>query len=595
MTPGFGEQSPPWIEGWSRFLAGAIVFVSIHLLAGSSSLNAQFSPGVLSQPHSELDDSAHCLKCHGSGKGVNRDRCLSCHQILANRIDSGLGLHAADKYERCETCHIEHHGKDFELVWWGDEGRQSFDHDETGYPVEGAHAKLTCEKCHNPQRIQHKEALIAQGKSLERTFLGLEPGCLSCHQDEHRGQVAADSCLTCHTFAAWMPVSAFEHDSTRFPLTGNHRKVECAKCHTRVAVPNSVDEDTFLQFSVPKFGRCTDCHRDPHEARLGLDCAKCHTTAGWSQFKKSEFDHNRTRFTLEGEHRRITCASCHPAGTNFRVARFDTCHDCHRDVHLGQFADRPDKGACESCHTVDRFAPATFTLQAHKKTDYPLQGAHLAAPCVSCHRAVPVGQLPMSQLPGQAQQIGSTQSARPEVAMQFRFASTACVACHRDPHTGEVDPFVRQAGCESCHRLDGWRQVDFDHAVTKFALIGKHATTACTSCHTKIGTEAGQEERLRMTGASSECTACHKDPHLDQFAEVGRPADCSRCHGMEAWSGLTFDHVRDSRFPLDGAHNRATCGACHKAETSGEQNFIRYTPLGFECKDCHGGFEPFYD
>ncbi|MFX9469357.1 hypothetical protein ABTO43_20110, partial [Acinetobacter baumannii] len=69
-----------------------------------------------------------------------------------------------------------------------------------------------------------------------------------------------------------------------------------------------------------------------------------------------------------------------------RVAKFDRCADCHRDAHQGQLAGRPGGNACESCHKVEGFSPSTFTLADHQKGRYPLQGAHLAVPCVSCHR-----------------------------------------------------------------------------------------------------------------------------------------------------------------------------------------------------------------
>ena len=160
MTSGLWRAVASLDRGLEPFLAGAIVLVAIYLLSGSSSLDAQFSPGVLSQPHSELDDSAHCLECHGSGKGVNRDRCLSCHQDPGRSHRFRVGTSCLRQIsKRCETCHIEHHGKDFELIWWGDEGRQSFRPQRNRLStVEGAHANLTCEKCHSPQKNPTKRS-----------------------------------------------------------------------------------------------------------------------------------------------------------------------------------------------------------------------------------------------------------------------------------------------------------------------------------------------------------------------------------------------------------------------------------------------------
>jgi len=572
---------------WRRHLVTGLVVLAVWVLSGPGPVEAQFSPGELSRVHSELDDSAHCLECHGSGKRVNREGCLSCHEILASRIDAGLGLHSDEEYRACETCHIEHHGKDFELIWWGEEGRSSFDHGATGYPLRGAHAKISCEKCHNPQRISSQEEFLAQKKNLETTFLGLDSSCLSCHADEHRGQVAADSCSSCHNSVAWMPIPHFDHDETKFPLSGKHVGTECAKCHRRVPDPDSTEDDTYLQFSVAAFSRCTDCHRDPHEGRLGANCSGCHSTSRWADLNQARFDHDRTRFSLQGMHRMTPCSRCHPAGTQFRVARFDACQDCHQDIHLGQFAGRADRGACEACHTADRFSPATYTLEAHQESNYPLEGAHLAAACVSCHQRVPSREVLMS-----TRQSALRSDALPPETVQFRFDSTACADCHRDPHAGEVDSLMTTQGCQACHSLAGWREVDFDHGVTEFELAGKHVQTACSACH-KSGSLESEQGILRMSSASSECTSCHTHPHLDQFDQPDRIGRCDLCHGVNSWQELTFDHVRDARFALDGAHNRAACGACHKAETRGETTFIRYSPLGIECTDCHGGFEPF--
>jgi len=51
---------------------------------------------------------------------------------------------------------------------------------------------------------------------------------------------------------------------------------------------------------------------------------------------------------------------------------------------------------------------------------------------------------------------------------------------------------------------------------------------------------------------------------------------------------LSFDHERDARFALGEAHSGLACAACHHTERKGELAFVRYSPLGTECADCHG-------
>ena len=98
---------------------------------------------------------------------------------------------------------------------------------------------------------------------------------------------------------------------------------------------------------------------------------------------------------------------------------------------------------------------------------------------------------------------------------------------------------------------------------------------------------------------------CIRDSaHGGQFAAHGR-TDCGACHDSTSeWSAGAFDHDRDARFPLEGAHAEAACAACHKPEPalaelqaqlpapppgSAAPGFdpARYKPLGTLCTDCH--------
>jgi hypothetical protein len=100
------------------------VLLAAALCAGASATaRAQFSPGELSRFHQSIDGSRGCPSCHAAGKGVTAELCLRCHTALGQRIAAGRGLHARPDYRACERCHIEHHGRDFELVFWGETGR----------------------------------------------------------------------------------------------------------------------------------------------------------------------------------------------------------------------------------------------------------------------------------------------------------------------------------------------------------------------------------------------------------------------------------------------------------------------------------------
>ena len=96
-----------------------------------------------------------------------------------------------------------------------------------------------------------------------------------------------------------------------------------------------------------------------------------------------------------------------------------------------------------------------------------------------------------------------------------------------------------------------------------------------------------------FSGAPTTCSGCHEDVHLGQFDEPERPVECGRCHTVAAWRPVLFEHDRDSRFTLEGAHARVSCESCHKLEGAderldGERTFVRYKPLPTACAECHG-------
>jgi hypothetical protein len=521
--------------------------------------NAQISPGELSRFHQSLEGIRNCRLCHEAGKGVTPALCLTCHTALGQRIAAGQGLHARSEYGRCERCHVEHQGRGFDLVFWGERGSAAFDHAQTGFPLRGRHAAVGCRTCHEPNRVRDRASLARGGANLGRTFLGLGASCGGCHADPHAGRLGAD-CADCHAPEDWSRVEAgrFDHARTRFPLTGRHASVACTGCHARQAGGK-------LRFEGTAFQSCASCHRDPHAGRLGTACATCHVTAAWDRVASGRFDHDRTRFPLAGRHASVACASCHRGGRlTMAHAR---CTDCHADRHAGQLARRADGGRCESCHTVDGFAAVRFTVDDHAQTRYPLAGAHLAVPCDACHREVPLDRI-------RALGLGKGAGLPPRTE-QLRFPSTRCAECHRDPHRGQT---AAVGACETCHRTDSWSASGFDHARTGFPLADGHARVPCRSCH------PGADGALAFSRRPRDCAGCHQDPHGGQFARSSR-TDCARCHVAVAWADVRFDHDRETAFPLVGAHRAVPCAGCHRARGPGDP--VRYSGLGKACGDCH--------
>lgn len=535
--------------------------LALAVLLAATAARAQISPGELSRFHQSLEGARNCASCHEPGKGVTAQRCLTCHTALAARIGAGQGLHARADHRACERCHVEHQGRGFELVFWGDVGQQDFDHATAGFPLRGQHARVACRTCHDPNRIADRVALARGGANLARTFLGLSSACRSCHDDPHRGRFGID-CAACHAPEAWSRIEPgrFDHGRTRFPLTGRHVDVACARCHA--AQPGGE-----MRFAGTPFQTCASCHRDPHDGRLGSGCATCHGTAGWSRVDTSRFDHARTAFPLRGRHAEVPCRSCHPEGTTRKRAHA-RCTDCHADRHAGQLATRSDAGRCEACHSIEGFSAVQFTLEDHARTAYPLTGAHRAIPCDGCHREVPLDRI---RALGFARGTG-----HPPRTEQLRFGSTACTECHGDAHRGQTS---RWGACDTCHQTSAWNVVAFDHDRTRFPLTGAHEGRACRACH------PGEGAAIALAGRPLGCAGCHTDPHGGRFARDGG-TDCLRCHEATAWSRVRFDHDRETRFPLTGAHRSVPCAGCHRRHTA-EGVVVRYSGVGTACADCH--------
>jgi hypothetical protein len=574
------------------------------------------SPGPLSAAHAKLEGLRACEKCHEKGNRVSAARCLDCHRDVASRIAAKKGVHR-DVTNECAACHAEHAGRDAELRPFE---TKDFDHAaETGFPLDGKHAPLagTCASCHKT-----------------RSFLRLSPSCVTCHADPHKGALGA-SCATCHSTAVAFKETrrSFDHGRTRFPLTGAHVRVACAKCHA-----NAV-------FRGLKFGSCADCHQDPHRKAFGADCSTCHETA---TFRTVKVDHAKTAFPLRGRHAEVPCAACHREPATKVRLKAGSCATCHRDPHRGEF-----KQDCASCHTEKGFRGAPFDHAG--KTRFPLTGRHATARCAACH--VPPGGAAEANGRGGTKANGrapkvvvfrglkaecaachkdphsgtlgtacatchGTESFRPKGFRHPRFPelfagaheglacekchggakagpngrpvpvgertyrglSTACASCHKDPHLGQVS-----STCESCHAVSGakFAPVRFDHARAAFPLTGKHAPLACEKCHrTETGTfPAGRGTAIRLKGLSTTCASCHKDPHLGQLG-----AACATCHSPEGFRVPAFRHSGSPQF-WRGAHATAPCASCHKREEAafpaGKGTAVRYKGFKASCASCH--------
>ncbi len=512
LTFGYGQSSPHGpikiacinchtTEGW-KVLAKPMKFD--HTTTGFSLQGAHAN--------------AQCIQCHTTKKFTSTPTdCFKCHTADFNKALSPN--HQLGKFSHdCLSCH--------NLTGWKP---SIFQHSKTNFQLVGAHLSVDCASCHSNNK-----------------YSGLSQDCYSCHQkvftqttapNHKKGQFSHD-CLTCHTINAWKPAT-FDHNKTNFRLVGAHASVECSSCHTGGSF-KAIQTD------------CYSCHGKDYvkttlpnhvTGQLSHDCLTCHTNITW---KPSTFDHNKTSFQLVGAHNTVDCASCHVGGKFKGLAK--DCFGCHQKDFAK--AIMPNHSVmqlsenCLNCHTNISWKPATFD---HNKTNFRLTGAHLAAPCASCHGG-----------------------------KQVKSISTECFSCHQQEFTKAVKPnhslgrFTHD--CLTCHTNSKWNPSTFDHNKTNFQLAGAHKTADCSSCHS-----TGQ-----FKGLPSDCFSCHQS----EFNSTTTPShvtsqfshDCMTCHSNVAWKPATFNHSTTS-FPLVGAHVSATCASCH---TNGV-----FKGLPSDCFSCH--------
>ena len=508
---------------------------------------AQLSPGPLAAVHSHLEGMSNCTQCHTLGSKVSNEKCLACHSEIKSRVDQKKGYHSSQDIseKECISCHSDHHGLNFQMIRFE---KDKFNHSLTGYVLTGSHAGRDCSACHKTEYISDQAV-----KNKKFTYMGLNAACLSCHADYHQ-KTLPPNCSDCHGMDAFKPAPKFNHASAKFQLNGKHRMVECIKCH-RVT---EKDGKKFQVFSGVSFIHCTDCHSDPHHDQFGQNCAECHTVESFLSIKQmSKFDHSKTNFPLEDKHLFVSCKSCHPSNVT-RPVKHDRCTDCHADYHAGQFVEAGRMMDCSSCHNIRGFDNTLYTIDRHNSSSFKLEGAHEAVPCIACHKK--------------------------EDKWSFRNIGMRCSDCHQDIHSSYIDKkYYPESECRSCHSVEAWDEVRFNHDLTGFALTGAHETQNCRACHFKPGNSG--EEIQQFRGMSSQCKQCHKDIHNGQFA-VNDSTECIRCHSTSQWAISQFNH-NNTDFKLDGKHENLACVECHKPVTEGDHTYILYKVKDYRCEACH--------
>jgi hypothetical protein len=450
-----------------------------------------------------------CAACHAEGRYVDIPLdCAGCH--YDTYLETSNPDHAGAGFSTdCSLCHGQ-----AEAAFEGNV--VAFDHTDN-FPLIQGHRVFDCALCHEP------------GSDYAET----STECISCHRADYEGTDDPDhveagfpeDCSICHTIDDWDDAE-FDHSLSDFPLTGEHRDVDCNECHSEGYTGTPTE--------------CNACHDDdfdsaidpPHDpVTFDTDCTLCHSTNGWSP--APGFSHEMvSTFEITGEHLSLDCSDCHLNAVYVDLG--DECYDCHQEDYFD--TDDPDHEAeayptdCTLCHDTFDWEGAEFD---HDLSDFPLTGSHLEVECIDCH------------------------------ADGYDGIDTACVSCHQDEYDDATDPIHTlesfDLDCTLCHDTVEWEQSTFDHNVdTEYLVEGAHVELSCAECHAD-GLYAG---------TPNTCYGCHQADYegVDDPDHVANDYsfDCLECHTQNDWDAEEgFPHEIITGFALVGGHSGLTCEDCH--------------------------------
>ena len=528
------EHTKADIMGWSS-------------VGGETAFDHKLTGWPLEGGHATI--GKQCAKCHKTNDrhGIRvyvgtHSACASCHAAEQPHNFPASAMLACD---RCHTTNV-----------WSPAlpvSQRKFDHGDraqAAMQLLGAHASVSCAKCHPANKFK-------LGNARPATC-----GNAGCHQSPHQGMLfQRTECDHCHspTYNT-LKQQDFNHAlEAHFPLAPQHDKMRCYDCHTKAMGDTKPDR------------RCEECHARDSKHGSRFDefgspprCQTCHPAATWKQIV---FDHDRqTRFPLRFKHQQA-CRTCHRGGSPSDFERFDgkACMGCHQHRRAHVNKEHPNgewkNNECKRCHVPGKKeVDSTSNLRERyhgEDSDFPLTGAHYkdrkghVIQCEQCH--------PGSGKPG------GTFKQSPECGDR----------CHadEDAHRGTLG-----TTCSSCHEPGAWEAPGFHHdepfptdpapPVASFPLKGNHATVPCAGCH---GKNNWDYTKANTTCASEGC-------HAEDDAHKGRLGNkCEACHHENGDN--TFNHNTQSAFSLDGKHLEVRCADCHPSMT--------FKPRPTDCFGCH--------
>ena len=424
-------------------------------------------------------------------------------------------------------------------------GRLDFNHDKTGFHLEGAHESAKCESCH-----------------VVGMFKGTPKDCAQCHTaglktssviiQNARSHIIVNqsaTCDRCHISSTSFRVWRMDHTATT---------AACSTCHSGQSF-ESVVPPTKTPTHVQTTADCGLCHGSTNSFKfsvIGFDhtgvtggCASCHNGA---QAQGKPFGHLPTS---------LPCEQCHSNTTSFSIWAMDhtgitsNCASCHNgQIFLGvtpmfkPVGHLPTTQPCESCHTNTQvpggfaFAPASF--------DHVKAGVQPGT-CTNCHNGT---------------------------------AATGQIAGHMAINAGTQ--------CDACHSMTAasFATWTIDHAKVSITCSNCHATGKSFTGATMVTLPVGTAH----IPTTKECGTCHTSTLVPggfatwTMSHVGITTNCANCHN----TGSLYPSVVTKPQPPGHIPTSAACESCHNPNSNSVGNFatnwtMNHTGIATGCATCH--------
>ena len=314
----------------SHARAAALVLAALAALAGPPAARAQTCSRRASSPGRTAARGArelHALsRRRRAALAATAASPATRSSRRASRRGAGSTAGSRPRSVTCEGCHHEHQGRDFPLVDWGragQEGLRSRAHrlraPRASTGGSSARAATTGGSWRDPAVLEFS-ASSPSGDAARRAA-GLRG--VPLRRAPRPARRASASAATARTAGSRRRAST---TPARLPARGKARygrvrEVPPERARAGAALPPRqrqtapVRARAFVRYKGLPFQRCTDCHKDPHQGRLGTACAGCHTPAELEEAERARCasapSTSRRGTRSAGRTRRCACEACH--------------------------------------------------------------------------------------------------------------------------------------------------------------------------------------------------------------------------------------------------------------------------------------------